>query len=115
MKIKQYLKSLPVGEVVTKNPVLALFKRMGFIYDYEFGYLLSRRFVDHMFGHYLFPQRNAHLECKNNEWDKWCEEGLLNDDRGFLSETFKYEGMTFGKQYFDGCFMPYLIKLADNN
>lgn len=119
MKIKQYLKSLPVGKIVTDKRVLALFKRMGYIFDYNYGYLCARHFFN-VWGdgettlkmHHIFCNRNAHLQ-KEDDWETWVNEGLLNDKNGFLSDTFEYEGMRFGKQYVSGCFSPYLVKVAD--
>ena len=134
MKIKDYLKALPKGEVVNKT-ALAYFKRLGYIWDYSrWGYLESL----HIWGkkptndiyHDEFwleisPKKNCAVAEKfeGAMYGKNRQTGCANTEKTFdemldifgSQGSFEFEGMTFRTRYFDGCFKPYLVKDTPND
>lgn len=129
MKLLDYIKQLPIGEVVMNKRFLAVLKHKGLIFDYSrFGYLES------CFIHYNEQygdkterlSRMLHLFTKGNAPRnyKLCKDGTkyldrnvsLNCDREELYKTYgsdgviEYKGNYFTMQYLSGCFNPYLVK-----
>ena len=133
MKIKDYLKALPKGEVVNKK-ALALFKRLGYIWDYShWGYLESIDIKsipeDYTRMYYCFPKKNAKVlesfdttfaVCDGKKYRRSYPYVDFNKTSSQISEEFgypnefEYEGMSFRIKYYDGCFNPYLIKNSMN-
>ena len=129
MKLLDYIKQLPIGEVVTNKRLLAVLKRKGLIFDYScFGYLES-----------CFIYYNEQYGDKTERWHKMlhiftkgnaprnyklCKDGTkvlnstisLNCDSNELYKTYgldgviEYKGNYFTMQYLSGCFSPYLVK-----
>lgn len=129
MKILDYIKQLPIGEVVTNKRFLAVLKRKGLIFDYSFwGYLESCHLyyneecksgterLSRML--HLFTKGNAprnYKQCKYGT--KYLDHNVsLNCDSDELSKTYgldgviEYKGNYFTMQRFSGCFSPYLVK-----
>ena len=129
MKLSDYIKQLPIGEVVTNKRLLAVLKRKGLIFDYSrFGYLeCCTIWHNHVFGEVTERwERTFHLFTKGNAPRnyKMCKDGTkvlnstisLNCDSDELRKTYgmddviEYKGNYFTMQYLDGCFSPYLVK-----
>ena len=133
MKIIDYLKSLPKGEIVGKR-ALAYFKRIGFIWDYSrFGYIEGLRISgakekDTPYREQVDLEISSTAKCKKAEilenamYGRWrqttatCKK-TAQELHSILtpSRSFRFAGMTFGLRYFDGCFKPYLVKEKDND
>ena len=122
--MKEYFDRLPVGEVVNKRG-LAYLKRLGLIWDYsKWGYLegLRMRGTDddwYNIDRDLFPNGNA-KEAEQLEgamYEKWRQgqgrsDELTHDElrEKFPNGRIEALGNEFDTKYFDGCFMPYLVK-----
>lgn len=133
MKLLDYIKQLPIGEVVMNKRFLALLKRKGLIFDYSrFGYLEpchlyyneecksgTKRLSGML---HLFTKGNAprnYKQCKDGT--KYLNDILsLNCDSDELYKTYgldgviEYKGNYFTMQYLSGCFSPYLVKCDKN-
>ena len=129
MKVLDYLKQLPVGEVVTNKRVLSAIKRKGLIFDYScYGYLKScfiyyneecgdntERWLSML---YLFPNGNAprtYIEFEDGskflykKLSLTCGREELNKTYGY-NDIIEYKGSFFTIKYFDGCFNAFLVK-----
>ena len=126
MKTIDYLKSLPNGEVVGKRG-LALFKRLGLIWDYSrFGYLEGLNIHGKkQEDDYLLLHISSNRMCKAAEpfqgamHDKWrqkyahCDKTKEELQSIFAPKNeFVYADITFHLKYLDGCFSPYLVKTS---
>ena len=129
MKLLDYIKQLPIGEVVTNKRLLSVLKRKGLIFDYSrFGYLEDCRiYYNEQYGGkterwdmmlYLFTKGNAprnyiQFEDGTKVLDSYIQ---LDCDGDELRETYgmdgviEYKGNYFTMQYLSGCFSPYLVK-----
>ena len=130
MKLLDYIKQLPIGEVVMNKRFLAVLKRKGLIFDYSwFCYLESCHLYYNeecksgterlsMMLH-LFTKGNAprnYKQCKDGT--KYLDDSLsLNCNRDELNKIYghdggviEYKGNYFTMQYLSGCFSPYLVK-----
>ena len=129
MKLLDYIKHLPIGEVVMNKRFLAVLKRKGLIFDYSrFGYLESCFiYYNEQYGDkterwssmlHLFTKGNAPRNyglCADGT--KYLDRNVsLNCDREELYKTYgsdgviEYKGNYFTMQYLSGCFSPYLVK-----
>ena len=129
MKLLDYIKQLPIGEVVMNKRFLAVLKRKGLIFDYSrFGYLESCFiYYNEQYGDkterlsrmlHLFTKGNAprnYKQCKDDT--KYLDDSLsVNCDSDELYKTYgldgviEYKGNYFTMQYLSGCFNPYLVK-----
>lgn len=129
MKLLDYIKQLPIGEVVMNKRFLAVLKRKGLIFDYSrFGYLepcfiyYNEQYGDkterlHKMLH-IFTKGNAPRNynlCKYGTKVLNCTISL-NCDSNELYKTYgldgviEYKGNYFTMQYLSGCFSPYLVK-----
>lgn len=122
MKMMDYFRDLPVGEVVNKRG-LAYLKRLGYIYDYsEWGYLESLRILgkrredEPEYCHDWLLEVSPNRACKGaSERD---HSQMTSDDMHELYGSmwgFELNGIRFTTKYFDGCFKPYLIKSGPDN
>ena len=129
MKLLDYIKQLPIGEVVMNKRFLAVLKRKGLIFDYSsFGYIESCFiYYNEQYGDkterwsrmlHLFTKGNAprnYKQCKDGTKVLNCTISL-NCDSDELRETYgmdgviEYKGNYFTIQYLIGCFSPYLVK-----
>ena len=129
MKLSDYIKQLPIGEVVTNKRLLAVLKRKGLIFDYScFGYLKSC-FIYHTWEYggvterwnrmlYLFAKGNAprnYRLCKDGTKVLESIESIhCSIDCAYeiygSEGVIEYKGSYFTMQYLDGCFSPYLVK-----
>ena len=129
MKLSDYIKQLPIGEVVTNKRLLAVLKRKGLIFDYSrLGYLESCRiYYNEQYGNKTERwSRVLHIFTKGNAPRnyKLCKDGTkvlyshiqLDCDGDELRETYgrdgviEYKGNYFTMQHLYGCFSPYLVK-----
>lgn len=129
MKLLDYIKQLPIGEVLMNKRFLAVLKRKGLIFDYSrFGYLEPCFiYYNEQYGDKTERrERMLHIFTKGNapRNHKQCNDGTkvlnctisLNCDSDELRETYgmdgviEYKGNYFTMQYLDGCFSPYLVK-----
>ena len=133
MKLLDYIKQLPIGEVVTNKKFLAVLKRKGLIFDYSFfGYLESCFiYYNEQYGDkterwhkmlHLFTKGNAPRNYKlfkdgtkvlNSTISLNCDSDELHKTYG-LDGVIEYKGNYFTMQYLDGCFSPYLVKCDKN-
>lgn len=129
MKLLDYIKQLPIGEVVMNKRFLAVLKRKGLIFDYSWWCYLE---PCHLYYNeecksgterlsrmlHLFTKGNAprnYRKCKDGT--KYLDDSLsLNCDSDELHKTYgldgviEYKGNYFTMQYLSGCFSPYLVK-----
>ena len=129
MKILDYIKQLPIGEVVMNKRFLAVLKRKGLIFDYSWFCYLE---PCHLYYNeecksgterwsrmlHLFTKGNAprnYKQCKDGT--KYLDDSLsLNCGNDELYKTYgldgviEYKGNYFTMQYLSGCFSPYLVK-----
>ena len=129
MKLLDYIKQLPIGEVVMNKRFLAVLKRKGLIFDYSWWCYLE---PCHLYYNeecksgnerlsrmlHLFTKGNAprnYKQCKDGT--KYLDDSLsLNCDSDDLHKTYgldgviEYKGNYFTMQYLSGCFSPYLVK-----
>ncbi len=133
MRIIDYLRSLPKGEVVGKKG-LAYLKRKGFVWDYSrFGYIEGLRIKGakrdgEPWRDEVCLELSRDAGCSHAEelegamYGRWrqgtasCEK--TSDELNTLlspSSSFEFEGMTFRLKYLDGCLKPYLIKERDDS
>lgn len=133
MKLLDYIKQLPIGEVVTNKKFLAVLKRKGLIFDYSWRCYLepchlyyneecksvSGRLSSML---YLFTKGNAPRNYKQcADGTKFLDHNVsLNCDSNELYKTYgldgviEYKGNYFTMQYLSGCFSPYLVKCDKN-
>ena len=129
MKLLDYVKQLPIGEVVTNKRLLAVLKRKGLIFDYSrFGYLEDCCiYYNGQYGDkterwdrrlHIFAKGNAprnYIQCGDGTkvLDSYislnCNSDELNKTYGW-DDVIEYKGNYFTVQYLDGCFSPYLVK-----
>ena len=129
MKILDYIKQLPIGEVVMNKRFLAVLKRKGLIFDYSWFCYLE---PCHLYYNEECKSgterwsRMLHLFTKGNAPRNYgkCADGTkvlnstisLNCDSNELYKTYgldgviEYKGNYFTMQYLSGCFSPYLVK-----
>lgn len=129
MKLLDYIKQLPIGEVVMNKRFLAVLKRKGLIFDYSWWCYLE---PCHLYYNEecksgterlssmlrLFPKGNAprnYRKCADGT--KYLDHNVsLNCDSDELHKTYgldgviEYKGNYFTMQYLSGCFSPYLVK-----
>ena len=130
MKILDYIKQLPIGEVVMNKRFLAVLKRKGLIFDYSWWCYLESC---HLYYNeecksgterlsrmlHLFTKGNAprnYKQCKDGR--KYLDDSLsVNCNRDELNKIYghdggviEYKGNYFTMQYLSGCFSPYLVK-----
>ena len=129
MKILDYIKQLPIGEVVMNKRFLAVLKRKGLIFDYSWFCYLE---PCHLYYNeecksgterwsrmlHLFTKGNAprnYRQCADGT--KFLDHNVsLNCDSDELHNTYgldgviEYKGNYFTMQYLSGCFSPYLVK-----
>lgn len=129
MKLLDYIKQLPMGEVVKNKKFLAVLKRKGLIFDYSLWCYLE---PCHLYYNeecksgterlstmlHIFTKGNAprnYKKCKDGT--KYLDDSLsLNCDSDELHKTYgldgviEYKGNYFTMQYLSGCFSPYLVK-----
>lgn len=129
MKLLDYIKQIPIGEVVTNKRLLAVLKRKGLIFDYSrFGYLEDCCiYYNGQYGDKTERwDRRLHIFAKGNAPRNYiqCEDGTkvldsyisLNCNSDELNKTYgwddviEYKGNYFTMQYLSGCFNPYLVK-----
>ena len=129
MKLLDYIKQLPIGEVVMNKRFLAVLKRKGLIFDYSWwGYLepchlyyneQCKSGIERLSSMlHLFTKGNAprnYRQCADGT--KYLDDSLsLNCDSDELYKTYgsdgiiEYKGNYFTMQYISGCFSPYLVK-----
>lgn len=115
---KNYLDSLPTGEVVTSRSILAAMKRKGLIYDYSpWGYLESQN-VYYLWDDGEIADTFEYLgrELADGELGT-CKNPFPSLDAKINSaygvSGFYYKGNYFTTQYLSGCFNAYLIKSED--
>jgi hypothetical protein len=122
MKTIEYLQNLPKGAIVNNKRALAIFKKLGLIYDYSaWGYLESQNVYymstyngkttrEHIFTYSGKPIQNGQFGSVDNPFS--------SSDEMFkhysYSLNFEYKGMKFSSKYLDGCFNAYLEKVSDN-
>ena len=129
MKILDYIKQLPIGEVVMNKLFLAVLKRKGLIFDYSWFCYLE---PCHLYYNeecksgterwsrmlHLFTKGNAPRNYKQRkDGTKYLDDSLsLNCNNDELYKTYgldgviEYKGNYFTMQYLSGCFSPYLVK-----
>ena len=129
MKILDYIKQLPIGEVVMNKRFLAVLKRKGLIFDYSWFCYLE---PCHLYYNeecksgterwsrmlHLFTKGNAPRNYKQRkDGTKYLDDSLsLNCNNDELCKTYgldgviEYKGNYFTMQYLSGCFSPYLVK-----
>ena len=129
MKLSDYIKHLPIGEVVTNKRLLAVLKRKGLIFDYSrFGYLedcciyYNGKYGDkterwdrrlHIFSKGNAPRNYIQCEDGTKVLDSYislnCNSDEVNKTYGW-DDVIEYKGNYFTMQYLSGCFSPYLVK-----
>lgn len=129
MKLLDYIKQLPIGEVVMNKRFLAVLKRKGLIFDYSWWCYLE---PCHLYYNEecksgterlssmlrLFPKGNAPRNYRKCAYGtKYLDHNVsLNCDSDELHKTYgldgviEYKGNYFTMQYLSGCFSPYLLK-----
>lgn len=129
MKLLDYIKQLPIGEVVMNKKLLEVLKRKGLIFDYSWWCYLE---PCHLYYNeecksgierlsrmlHLFTKGNAPRNYKQfKDGTKYLNDILsLNCDSDELYKTYgldgviEYKGNYFTMQYLSGCFSPYLVK-----
>jgi hypothetical protein len=116
MKIIDILTNLPIGEVVPKK-VLAILKRNGLICDYSYhGYLEGQSiyYIDtdgskeYTFTHIGKKPQDGELGSYSTPFAN-CDDMVK---QGYWKSEIQYKGFTLRPKYLDGCFSPFLIKVA---